>query len=330
MPVQQGDGSYDGPPRLYYFNGKKYDDPEVPDRPGSFYISEKELRGFVPGDPWKRQPGRFGGKEVGYTTSSLGLIFICRRSQPFADLTAEGKVIGREWHPEYIRAETPRPWPVGVTQPSKSVYTEYLVLPDGFYDPENLGEAGVNIKEAVWAVKGWVGMRMNEMLKEYEASMLTAAQDEISRLQGKPAGKPAWFTFRVTAQPEFEYDKKRNAEVPLFSHNKTYNIYFNLPVLQIVEPFTSVEMDQLYVGDEMLSIGETLFDQYAEWRKTRRGSAPTAAESQEAQGQQKFDYEDAREAVTSRSTGVASRPGPFGAGDSRTLTEEMEADDIPF
>jgi hypothetical protein len=333
IPTKEADGGYDGPPRFYYFNGEK-GKKGAPDTPGEFYISERELKGFVPGEPWQLQTDRFKQGDRGYVCQNLPLVLICRRSRSYADIMENGKKVGREFHPFWIKKDMPQSeWPKGVTRPSNSVYTEHLCIPAGF---ENIDEPSLT-QEAVFACKGMVGMRMQkQVIPMYEEEVLTEAQRVISKAQGRPMqGLPAWYMFRITLGPEVKEGKKGTEVV--WEHLESFNIFFNLPaIIDDIDDVDEAWMESHFVGDTLLDTCETMYNQYKEWRDAARKPAVDADTfDEEAPRQESFDYDGARQKVAA-GNGNGNGNGRPGAYKGKDLAAELEDDsdlevaDIPF
>jgi hypothetical protein len=316
VPTRQAESGYQGPPRFHWFNGEKARR-GVEATSGDFYVAERELKGFVPDAPWVRVEDRYQRGDVGYSCTKLNIIFLSRRSRPFANIKdAGGKNIGREFHPSYIRADTPKPWPNGVTKPSESVYTEYLCVPEGFIK-------GEEIHEAAFACKGMVGMRLQKILiPQYEKDVLRVAEKLISEAKGQPlGGLPAWYMFSIPVGPEQTVDKKGNVEF-VFTNLAAYNIDYQLPALLKEEGEVDVAwLNEHYVGDEVIDKLQFIDQEYTEWRaEAKQVSKSAEADAEDTPAQSPFDYAAAR-------AGVSSATRPQKGGDLET---ELGDGDLPF
>jgi hypothetical protein len=277
--------TYQGPPRFNFINGKRLTGTQYPDVPSDFYIRERELKGMVPGAPWKSQQGRFAGNsdEIGYQAPSLNIIIISRRSQPFRQIDLPNNKKGREWHtrwiypnatPEEIRA-------AGGTAPSESVHTEYLCLAEGLYDPGSVAtflhharaaEGNGEVIDAsffdglglsVWTMKGSTGMGVDAALKLYRETLLREASKIASQAKGTATNLPDW-AFSLPFGPKV--DKKGK---PVFEQNKKFQtVYTNPPTIYLPEKVDNDLIEKHYVGADMLALCGYIYRAYRDWRNT--------------------------------------------------------------
>lgn len=237
-------GRYDGPPRIRWSNGTKSKQRGIPDVPGTFYASEKTLAGFEPGAPWQRVE-RYED-EVGYEAEELRVIFISRRSQPFSEEKVGNRTV-RTYQQE---------WTPGV---SKSVFTEYLCYVDGF------GAEGIGFGLVVLGVKGMVGKRMEEELSRFRKEVLSPASAVISQGKGQTVRAPL-FLFAVEIAPE------RNPNGAYAFSDTGHGSVVQLPVMRIPAKVTDQTFSQMYVGPDLLGELKDVYNEYREWRDTKRAN----------------------------------------------------------
>ncbi len=296
IPTQEKAGGYQGPPRIWWYGGEP-GKKGAEDTAGEFWTTEKELKGFVPGAPWVRQENRFGKGGVFYVAPTLKVAMVSRRSRPYGEIKdVSGKVTGREYHPFWINDKTPQPWPKGVTMMSKSVYAEYLMLVEGFFDPEKLGTPSFITQEVVYACKGMQGMRMQKVIiPAIEEFILKPAQQAISESSGqRMKDLPAAFMFWAKLVPETTTDKK-GKESLVFTQPAGFNVSVQLPVLDIDEEVDQQWLDENYVGDDLLDTLTEMYHQYDGWRAEVKAPAKEEAyDDEDAPRQTSFDHAGAR------------------------------------
>lgn len=214
-------------PRIWWYHGNK----QVKTA-GSFYTKQAE---FIEGleTPWAID-NRFDD-EVGYSTPTLKVMFLTKRSQPFRDEKdpATGrrlKDVPRKW---FLRWET-----------GMQIYTELLMLIEGYEHP------------VVWCVDGLIGKAVDGkggILKTYEGGLLAQA--------GRVAKKnlPPW-SFWVPIST------KRTADGKVAYEDTGYGSFVTPPAIQLPDN----PMDTLFVGPELMERGGDILRSLPDWAKFKR------------------------------------------------------------
>jgi hypothetical protein len=282
VPEAPDDRHYDGPPRIRWNNGAESKHDSVPDVPGTFYVSEKTLNGFVPQAPW-HEVNRYEN-EVGYEAEELDIVFIAHKGQPFKDVRdAKGKWVKREWF---------KVWEQGM-----SIQTEYLAYVEGFYDPQE-PQYGT---PALFVTKGMVGKRVGEILTRYREDLLAEATRVANTGKKDKVKLPGW-SFRLRLGPE------RTKKGFVFTETG-FGSKVQLPMLLMPQDITDALMDELYVGETLLQHGRIVYDSFEDWRTTiyTNGEAEQEEEGSAAQQGTTSSQRAARVASPSR-TAADARP----------------------
>jgi hypothetical protein len=264
IPEAPSERRFSGPPRIYWMNGQQSKNPKVEDAPGMFWISEKDLDGFIPAAPWEAYKRHFEGNSVedGYIAESCSFVFVARRSQPFRDVKEGIKVTGREWHDKWYRKDSYLP--AGIGGPSTSVYTEWLTLPDGFYTPHKPLDAQAIVCTLV--SKGMAGMAFEAIVQDYENSLIRVASTKAAAARNKPTKLPRW-AFSIPIGPQTD---KHGA--PVFEKN-SYGGVFQPPALLMPstpDEITDAIINKHYVGAAWLNWGKEMYEEYKAWREELR------------------------------------------------------------
>ena len=234
----------DGLARIHWHNG----DPGAR-TPGSFFLTRRNAENngvTVNGSPWREitRTFRSGESEDGYEARALKIAVLGVRQHDV--------VIDPEGVMTYV-GRTPR----GAARPAGwSLYVEILCMAQGLNQP------------VVWASKRIkTSMAMVTMLRAYRFELL----DQVKQEKRNP-NVPSWaFWLPIRG----EVDAKRQ---PVYERTKGAPV--TPPKLILPEGDALTMARNLYVGKQLLEIGEELRNEYDGWLKaTPADAAPPAAPS---------------------------------------------------
>lgn len=206
--------------------------------PGNFYAKQNEFAEGL-GTPWVAD-SRFEN-EAGFTTPALKIAVLAWRQQPLRKTkTAEG----RDQVQYFLK------WEEGMT-----FHTEVLCMIEGF--------SGA----AVWSMKGTTGAAVTRrnrrepikqgLLWNYIDGLLK----EASRIAKR--GLPTW-TFWLPIATKLAGDK-------IAYEDTGYGSFVTPPALHL----PANAMDTLFVGQELLTLGEDLLREHHGWAEKRRPTEDT-------------------------------------------------------